>query len=330
MAGRRVPDAELAGHASSSTSAKGWTVEGPRQSTRSLPPALPPGQLAARKLRPPRSAAVVLTLQPAAVERGVTYAQVLAEARAKVNLGSLEISRVNFKRSATGARMLEVAGGGTVACTKADALARRLMEELATDMVRVSRPVKTAELRVSGFDDSVTASEVAAAVACAGACEVATVTCGEVRPGRYGSCAAWVRCPVLAARAILVAGRLAVGWGSARVELLDARPLRCFKCLEPGHTRALCPSEEDRSDQCYRCGEPGHKAGACHAMPRCTLCVAAGRPAEHRFGSKACAAPTRRGVPGVSGGPRVLTQPMHPTPSGAGAGTEVVNMETIS
>ncbi|KOB63414.1 Uncharacterized protein OBRU01_24846, partial [Operophtera brumata] len=62
------------------------------------------------------------------------------------------------------------------------------------------------------------------------------------------------------------------------------------------HTRALCPSEEDRSDQCYRCGEPGHKAGACHAKPRCTLCVAADRPAEHRFGTKACAAPTRRGV----------------------------------
>ncbi|KOB52176.1 Uncharacterized protein OBRU01_26387, partial [Operophtera brumata] len=29
-------------------------------------------------------------------------------------------------------------------------------------------------------------------------------------------------------------------------------------------------------------------------MPRCTLCL--GRPAEHRFGTKACAAPTRRGV----------------------------------
>ncbi|KOB52177.1 Gag-like protein, partial [Operophtera brumata] len=116
------------------------------------------------------------------------------------------------------------------------ALARRLTEELNAEQVRVSRPVTTTELRVSGIDDSVTVSEVAAAVARAGACEVATVTCGEVRPGRYGSCAAWVRCPVLNARAILVAGSLAVGWGSARVELLEARPLRCFKCLEPGRS----------------------------------------------------------------------------------------------
>lgn len=325
MAGRRVPDAENAGTASSAAPG------GPRGPARVPPSTLPPTQLAARKLRPARSAAVVLTLQPAAIEEGVTYARVIAEARSKIDLASLDIERVQFRVSATGARMLEVAGGGAAAGVKADALARRLTEELDATQVRVSRPVKSAELRLSGFDESVTAPEIAAAVARVGACEVTAVTCGEVRYGRFGSSVAWVRCPVPAARAILMAGRLTVGWGgSARVELLETRPLRCFKCLEPGHTRALCPSEEDRSDQCYRCGESGHKAGACHAKPRCTLCAAAGRPAEHRCGTKACAAPKKRGVAVASGGPSASSQPERPTPPGAGAGTAAAGMDTAS
>lgn len=328
MAARRAPDEELAGPAAAPT--EGWTTVGPSGRARGpAPPPPTPGQLAARRLRPPRSAAVVITLQPAAAERGVTYAAVISEARSKINLASLEINQLRFKRAVTGARVLEVAGASAASGDKADALAKKLKEVIGSEVATVSRPVKAVEIRVSGLDDSVTSGEVTAAVALSGACGVEAVTCGEVRPGASGACAAWVRCPVAAAKRILAAGRLPVGWGSARVELLDARPLRCFRCLEPGHVRALCASEVDRSDQCYRCGEPGHKAGACHAKPRCTLCAAAGRPTEHACGSRICPAPAKRSAPAAGGGLRAPPQPARLPPPGAGAGNESAAMDTI-
>ena len=45
--------------------------------------------------------------------------------------------------------------------------------------VRIARPVKKAELRLSGLDDSVTAAEVVQAVVKAGGCE-AEITTGDI------------------------------------------------------------------------------------------------------------------------------------------------------
>ncbi|XP_063371733.1 uncharacterized protein LOC134659966 [Cydia amplana] len=121
---------------------------------------------------------------------------------------------------------------------------------------------------------------------------------------------AWARCPVAAAKKV-AEGRLLVGWASANVKLLESRPLRCFRCLVPGHVRKGCTSEIDRSDQCYRCGQSGHRARDCTAAPHCTLCTAAGKSADHSAGSSTCAmgakAPKRmsRKVTNKSGTPGV-------------------------
>lgn len=82
-----------------------------------------------------------------------------------------------------------------------------------------------------------------------------------------------------------------MGWVSAQVALLEPRPLRCFRCREAGHTGACCTSGVDRSRECFRCGKEGHKAAVCSADPRCSLCAAAGKPAEHITGSQWCKAP---------------------------------------
>ncbi|XP_037302641.1 GATA type zinc finger protein asd-4-like, partial [Manduca sexta] len=55
------------------------------------------------KLRPPRSAAVVISLTPAAVAKGLTYKSVLMDAQNKVDLTGLEIGRMRPKFAATGA-----------------------------------------------------------------------------------------------------------------------------------------------------------------------------------------------------------------------------------
>nr|XP_049691667.1 uncharacterized protein LOC126053518 [Helicoverpa armigera]XP_049704749.1 uncharacterized protein LOC126056273 [Helicoverpa armigera]XP_049706070.1 uncharacterized protein LOC126056578 [Helicoverpa armigera] len=234
-------------------------------------------------IRAPRSEAVTLTLQPGAAERGVTYQSVIAEAKAKIKLADLGLQSVTLRQAATGARLFEVAGAASDSVEKADALAAKMKEVLNPEDVRVSRPMKTAEVRIAGLDDSVTSEEVAAAVARGGECPPDKVRAGDIRVDATGLGVVWVRCPVASAKKIADSGRLLVGWVAARVKLLQPRALRCFRCLEKGHVRAKCTAEIDRSDLCYRCGQPGHKAAQCSAAPNCCLCSAVGKPAGHKL-----------------------------------------------
>lgn len=241
------------------------------------------------KLRPPRSSAVVITLQPEAEERGITYAKVLAEARQNISLADCGIVGLRCRKAVTGARILEVPG--VTSGEKADSLAQKLRESLG-ETVKVSRPSLCSELRIVGLDDSVTTEEVAAAVAQHGGCPVESVKVGEIKMDSRGSGAVWTKCPVTAAKKLQAGGRLLIGWVSASVKMLEPRPMRCYRCLETGHVRVNCTSEVDRSDECYRCGQPGHKAAGCTATaPKCSLCAAANKPSDHRSGDKKCSHP---------------------------------------
>lgn len=238
----------------------------------------------------PRSEAVVITLQPEAVNRGVTYKSVLAEMKQKLQFSEFGTpAGFVFRTAATGAKMLQVSGAARQ--ERADKLAAKLREVLKPEDARVSRPTVTAELRVEGLDDSVTPEEVVAAIARNGGCPPDNVVAGEIRSGVDGLGTVWVRCPVAAANKAADGGRLLVGWVSARVKLLPKRAVQCFRCLEKGHVRAQCTAQIDRSELCFRCGRPGHRAAQCSGAPNCSLCAAAGKRSEHRLGGKACKAP---------------------------------------
>ncbi|XP_059049985.1 uncharacterized protein LOC131844992 [Achroia grisella] len=196
------------------------------------------------KLRAPRSAAVVVTLAPGAEAGGLTYTDVLKEAKSKIDLASLGIGSLRFKTAATGARILEIPGSQTG--EQADALASKFQEVFPADTVRISRPVKTAEMRMMGLDDGTDGEEVAAAVAQQGECAAAAVKVGEIRRGASGLGTCWVRAPLAAVKRITTAGRIKIGWVSAAAELLRQKPLRCYRCLESGHVLARCSHEEDR------------------------------------------------------------------------------------
>ncbi|XP_039762495.1 uncharacterized protein LOC120635545 [Pararge aegeria] len=196
-----------------------WTKVGPK--TR------PEVKSRASKLRTPRSSAVVLTLQPGAEQRGATYAKVIAAAKANINAADIGAQGVRLRKAATGGRLFEFPGASSA--EKADSLATKLREVLGDEVVRISRPSKSVDLRITGLDDSVTSAEVIAAVATVGGCPVEQVRAGEVVCGYDGLGAVLVHCPVAAAKKVVAGGRLLVGWVSAQVKLLDARPLMCYR-----------------------------------------------------------------------------------------------------
>lgn len=164
--------------------------------------------------------------------------------------------------------------------------------------MRDTTPVKTAEVRLHRFEESVTTEEIAAAVAKTGGCCIEQVRVGPIRMAHHGLCIVVIRCPQKIVASLARGGHVMVGWSAARVEVLPPRRLTCYRCLEPGHVSAKCRGA-DRSNRCYRCGEEGHAAKACPAeRVRCAVCYAQGRPAEHKPGGGRCAAvPTARSVP---------------------------------
>ncbi|KAA5556959.1 hypothetical protein F3G54_31995, partial [Pseudomonas aeruginosa] len=278
----------------------------PRQEGR----AEPRGRPGRRRPRAPRSAAVVLELLPAAKEKGITYHDVMTQARGGVNVDALGVEGgIKVRQTANGARLIECPGPNTNAA--AEKLAARLREILPDpEVVRIARPVKMGEVKITGLDECATKEEVASAIASQGNCALADVKVGELRVTYSGTRTAWARCPIATATLLATPpqgrpsdspGRLRVGWVVAHVQLQDARPWRCLRCFGTGHGLAKCPSTVDRSGLCFRCGQPGHKAASCTtAAPHCVLCDAAKRKADHRAGGPACkSAPsstkTRRG-----------------------------------
>ncbi|XP_045457909.1 uncharacterized protein LOC123668161 [Melitaea cinxia] len=255
------------------------------------------------KFKAPKTAAVVVQLQPAAVEKGQTYDSIFRSAEDTVKLEELGIERILFRHTATGARMLEIPGSDKE--EKADRLASRLREALS-DVATVVRPVKTAQVRISGLDRP---------RRCASRAwmtrplprgwrrrsrrrhrPTSARSVGAIRSGFGGMGSTVVTCPVSVAKALTEGGRLLIGWSSVRVSALEALPMRCFKCMGLGHTRPKCPASVDRGDLCFKCGNAGHKVASCpEKTPRCVVCAEGGKPSGHIMCGRRCRPATSKG-----------------------------------
>jgi len=194
------------------------------------------------------------------------------------------IKEVRPKRAANGGLLLEIPGAA--ASQQADVLAARLRDMFPEDEgVRVSRPVKRVDLRITGFDESVTPREIAEAIShFSGGCGAEDVRVGTIRTSRDGLCTVWVQAPATAGVPAAEAGKVYLGWARARVALLKGRPLRCFRCLAPGHVQQRCPCPVDRA--------------RCRNKPHCPSCQEKGRKADHKPGGASCVpVGPRRGPP---------------------------------
>jgi len=192
-----------------------------------------------------------------------------------------------MRRAANGGLIIEITGPEGAA--KADSLASRLRDVIGSNAV-VSRPVVKADLRISGFDESVLRDEVITMITEVGECLASDVRVGPCRPMRNGLMMTWVQCPLSAALKVSRRGRANLGWSVARVELLRARPVQCFKCWHFGHVRNNCGSSADRTGHCFRCGGAEHTSYSCSISPRCVVCVDLGYDPNHRLGSAGCRA----------------------------------------
>ncbi|XP_026746002.1 KH domain-containing protein 3-like [Trichoplusia ni] len=151
---------------------------------------------AQRQRRLARTAAVVLTITPEAEREGLTYATVLTKARAGVDLNAMGIDMavdpIRIRKAQTGARVLQLPKN--VGREAADEMAKKL-EAIYDGDVRVTRPVRCAELRVSNLDDSVTKEEIRDVAARQSPVRADNIKWGpEAKPGQKFS--AVLKCPL--------------------------------------------------------------------------------------------------------------------------------------
>lgn len=239
----------------------------------------------------PRTAAVMLSCPPG------QFSEAMRVARECVKIEDLGIREMRPKRAATGAMLLEIPGPD--GAEKASVLKDRMAEALREmEGIKVTRPVKMAELRVKDILESTDVNEVRGIISTLGECTAEEVKVGTMRESSNGLGTLWVQCPLKAANKVAALEKIKIGWTSSRVEILAPRKLQCYRCLERGHVQNNCKNDRDRSGLCYRCGQRGHLARQCENEPSCVVCRENNLPHDHRLGGMSCKAPTTRKVVG--------------------------------
>ncbi|XP_025263066.1 uncharacterized protein LOC105257610 [Camponotus floridanus] len=238
-----------------------------------------------RTKKVPKTAAVTIT-----VKEGISYAEILRQAREKISLPTIGIDASKIRKGINGGIIIEISGEGNT--TKATNLANKLKEILPDrDNVRISQPTAMADIKISDLDDSVTKQEIVEIIADLDKCNPDTIKAGDIRWMPNGLGTIWLRCPASTANNVAASGKIKVGWTVAKIEILPARPLQCYRCWNFGHVRYSCTSTVDRSSHCYRCGSSTHRISNCTAPnPHCIICEEKGNKANHRLGSAACSA----------------------------------------
>jgi len=180
--------------------------------------------------RPLKNAVVAIKME----EDGISYAEALKRAKQKIDLKELSIKDSKIRLAANGGALVQVSGPEGHA--RADVLAVKLREAIGNG-VRVTRPVKYGEIRISGIDPSITPTELVDKLANMGECTSDKIRLGPIRRTVRGIQSVWARCPLSAAFKLAELGNVELGWSVIRIELLRARPTQCYKCWHYGHVR---------------------------------------------------------------------------------------------
>ncbi|KMQ96920.1 hypothetical protein RF55_2771 [Lasius niger] len=134
--------------------------------------------------------------------------------------------RYAYEMSYYRGHIIEIPGKNTA--TKAEDLKERLKTVFEPKGIMVAEPAKMAEFRLRELDESIVPEDVRKALAELGSCPRGSIRIEEIRMSPLGMGTIWAKCPVSTAKKAGDAKRIRVGWASATVELLKARPIQCF------------------------------------------------------------------------------------------------------
>lgn len=217
---------------------------------------------------------------------GPTYAQILSKARGNVNLKALGIQTTVIRRAVSGAIVIEVPGphGKQLAATL-----KNNLESVLGEDARVTNPVAVGELRLRGIEPSTTQEDILEELEAISGTPREEFKVSAISIMRDGLGMSWVSCPLQAAVRVAERGALALGWTRVKVELLQKRPVQCYKCWHYGHVRLNCRSEVERKGSCYKCGNAGHTIKLCKSnVVNCLICKEKGHKYGHKMGSMNC------------------------------------------
>lgn len=130
------------------------------------------------------------------------YEEAVRLAWTRIFLAELGVSELRARRTDTGVLAFEIPGADAKTDALAGSLRRKLtsLKNVSRPSVEVSRPVKTTELWVRDFDESVTTVEIALAVATEGECRQGDVRVRPPSRSARGLYQCWLRCPTTAAK----------------------------------------------------------------------------------------------------------------------------------
>lgn len=219
------------------------------------------------------------------VNDNITYAQAVKKAKEGIDLKKIGIDNVNMRKARNGGIIMRINGPGNK--EKADTLAKAMKEVLEKDCVRISRPVKLTDVRITGIDEDVSPDDIKAAIVNLDGGKSDNIKISNIRTTNDGQNVAWISCPAATADKVNREG-IDIGWGRVKASKLLPKPVQCYRCLGFGHVRNACKSQIDRSTVCYKCGTDGHKAYECKNEINCIICKESGRKSSHRMGGGRC------------------------------------------
>ncbi|XP_070142321.1 uncharacterized protein [Drosophila kikkawai] len=198
---------------------------------------------------------------------GKSYSEVLAMVTRREDKQLSDLGRcvAKVRRTNNGNLLLEVAKGSAESASAMKESIEKVLGDSAS-VRATTEESKVIVLEVRNIDPITTKQEVCAALAGQFNFEAERVKVRSMRRGFAETQAAVVSLPVSLAKAVLHRGEVRNGWTICRIrERLG--PVRCFRCLEPGHIAIHCKGPVDRSGCCINCGGPGHKAASCSKEP---------------------------------------------------------------
>lgn len=241
-----------------------------------------------KRIKPPRTAAVIIKCKE---EEGGTYTDTV-QAMEGIDLKALGISGVQMRNGRNGGIILQIArsNGGTYK-------AERLMQEICKVVpphTRVACPTRRLGLKLTGFYELTTAEEIAKKIGDIAKIDPGKIAVGKISTNR-GVGSVIIHMPMEEALVLTNRRDILIGLTRVRVIALEPRRIQCFRCLQFGHIRSECKSQEDRSGLCYNCGRSGHKATKCTGEANCPICGPDVK--KHRMGSKSCRRTAERANP---------------------------------